>query len=180
MQEHKDELRDIRNKAYSSQSPSALKVLWHTAKALPQLVKDHSLPSQQDIHACMSSQLAHWDSSKPLVLDVGCGLGSFAAAYAQRCEAFAGENCHFAIPLHRCVGAGQAPLAISVLCSLLVGAPLLSTLVSTRRNTQSPCQHQPASCTACADAAVELHKQKVSFYAMHGPANEFSISGVQA
>lgn len=94
MQEHRQDLMEMKE-AYSNQSLSALKALWRSAKALPRV---HAPP--QHIYdantspAMISKALSKLDWQKPLVVDVGCGLGSFAIGLAQRAEAFAIGSKH--------------------------------------------------------------------------------------
>ena len=81
--------------AYSNQSLSALKALWQCAKSLPRV---HA-PPQQVHDSRMSSintlnPLSRLDCDKPLVVDVGCGVGSFAIGFASRAEAHAAHQDH--------------------------------------------------------------------------------------
>jgi methylase of polypeptide subunit release factors len=86
-------LLDLEN-GYPSQGISALKSCWRSAKALPRI---HELPRHMydanTTSAVISQALSKLDWTKPLAVDVGCGLGSFAIGLAQEAEAFcAGRN----------------------------------------------------------------------------------------
>lgn len=88
MQVHQQALIEMKH-ADSSQSLSALKVLWHCAKSLPRVQAAPACVHQ----AYMSSSdtfnpLSQLDWTKPLVVDVGCGIGSFALGLASRASAY--------------------------------------------------------------------------------------------
>lgn len=88
MQQHQHELQEIVHGTYSPQSMSVLKVLWNTARVLPTVDAVHL--DLQFANECIAKPLSNLDWSKPVVVDIGSGLGSFAAAYAQGCEEASG------------------------------------------------------------------------------------------
>lgn len=95
VQEAQQAVQDIHAGAFDAFSVPALKVSWNVAKGLPQPPGSAGAASTSDTGSKLKQTLSEFDCTMPLVVDVGCGLGSFARAMVVHPRAI---NCHNIVP----------------------------------------------------------------------------------
>lgn len=86
-QEARDAIREIQGGTFDEFSLPALKVSWNVAKGLPPPPYSAIDAPLDGAGGKLKHVLAGFDCTRPLVVDVGCGFGSFARAMAMQAQA---------------------------------------------------------------------------------------------
>jgi hypothetical protein len=79
-------IASILNGSFGRFSPAALKVTWSLARRLPPPPRPWPTENLMAVEAAMERAFNGLDMSKPLTVDLGCGLGSLTHALAEKCE----------------------------------------------------------------------------------------------
>lgn len=85
-QEFEQTAKEIREGSFGPFSLVALKTSWNVAKNLPRPPQSIAISGALSL-STLAHVLSALDCTKPLVVDVGCGVGSFARAMAHHAEA---------------------------------------------------------------------------------------------